>query len=60
MERYEYSVGLFKASEKERASEYAMKMIEEGKPNVYVEILWRQANLHHGPYVGFYVNYYEN
>lgn len=54
------SVGLFKSDEKERASEYAMKMIEAGHSNVYVEILWRQANLHLGPYVGFYVNYCES
>lgn len=54
-----YSVGLFKADEKEKASERAMRMIEAGHSNVHVEILWRQANLHLGPYVGFYASSYE-
>lgn len=60
MERMQVSVGLFKADEKEKASERAMSMIEAGHPNVHVEILWRQANLHLGPYVGFYASYYED
>lgn len=54
-----YSVGLYAADEKEKASERAMRMIEDGRSNVHVEILWREANLHLGPYVGFYASSYE-
>jgi len=53
------SVGLFKSNERDKASERAMDMIAEGHQNVHVEILWREYNLHLGPYVGFYASYYE-
>lgn len=54
------SVGLFRKHQKKEVSDRAMRMIEEGLPNVHIEIEWTGVNVRTlGPYVGFWASSYE-
>lgn len=51
------SIGFFRKTEKQRASDTAMRLIAEGYVNVHIEIEWTSwMNAPAlGPYVGFWV-----